>query len=292
MATGASATPEEDLKALAAELGPDTLFGQTVADRRSWLLLPRVAAIEAGHPRSLGIMVVDQELMAEPEAGLRRIAAWLQQLLIEDPVAAARAAREVRASIDVARAGNRWHAWDEEALAFAALFLGEGVIFAAETIKGSPLSRDERTELYAGVRALALLVGADPELVPDDDDAFRDWTRRQLDEVVEMRPVMRIIATQEPPKPAGVSERRWRITQRSGRHLLRVLLATTLPDITRERYGLRPTRRDRIEGRTLLLGLRAFGRLPEGVRLMAPARRRRRGLSGPGEADRKRRVPV
>ncbi len=263
-------TPEQEL---AAKLGPGTLFHRTVADRRTWLLQLRTLAIVSGHSRSLAVVLNDIDLIVEPEARLRSLVGWLEQLLITDPVAAGAAARALRERM--ALRWGRWHGWDDEALTFAVLNIGDGVIFAAELIKGSALSAPERAELHESVVALARLTGADTEPIAADYATFRQWMDAQLDEHVDRRALHDALGERPIPPPKYVPELLWTAGQVPSKHLLMVVLAATLPDVTKERFGIRQSAADRAEWAAIAAAMRVAGHLPERVRLVPAARRLR-----------------
>lgn len=265
------AAPDE--QALAAKLGPDTLFGRTVADRRTWLLLLRTLAIFSGHRRSTGVVMNDVDLVADPRGRVRELHRWLTEMLIADPVAAAAGPREMRERM-AARWG-RWHGWDDEALTFVILSLGDSVIFAAQTIKGAPLSRSELDELYEGVAAMARLSGAEEASVPADYDEFRRYIDGQLAAQVTRQPLHDVLTEGSLPAPPDVPPAAWRVAQVPGKHVAGVFLGATLPDVAKERLGVRQSAVGRAEWATYALAMRAFGHLPDRVRLVRAARVRR-----------------
>ncbi|UUY04585.1 DUF2236 domain-containing protein [Svornostia abyssi] len=264
------AAPEA--QALAAKLGPDTLFGQTVADRRTWLLMLRTAAILSGHPKSMAVLVNDIDLLADPVERVRELQRWLEELMISDPVAAGTATHAMRERM--AQRWGRWHGWDDEALTFAALSLGDGVIFAARTLQGGSLFPAQETELYESVAAMVRLMGIDDGAIPADYRAFRQYMETQLSEVIDRRPIHEALEARPPlPAPRRVPQVAWTAAQTSGRHVAGVVLGATLPDVTRERYGIRPSAAGRAEWALMSAAMGAFGYLPRRVRLVPAARR-------------------
>lgn len=260
-----------DEQELAAKLGPATLWGRTVADRRSWLLQLRTLAIVSGHPRSLAVVLNDVDLIVEPETRLRSLVGWLEKLLISDPIAAGAAARELRERM--ALRWGRWHGWDDEALTFAVLCIGDGVVYAAEMLKGSPLSDAELAELHESVVAMVELCGGDTEPVAADYATYRRYMDTQLDEHVHRRPLHDAVAEHAIPAPKYVPELLWTAGQIPGKHLFTVVLAATLPEITKERYGIRQSAVDRVEWAAISTALSVAGRLPARVRQVPAARR-------------------
>lgn len=262
-----------DEQALAAKLGPDTLFGRTVADRRTWLLMLRTLAIVSGHPRSTGVLINDVNLIADPRQRVGQLHAWLAEMLIGDPAAAAAGPRALRERM--AKRWGRWQGWDDDALSFAMLSIGDGVIFAAQTLKGSPLSRPELDELYEGVEALARLTGVDDAAIPDGYDEFRRYMDEQLAGPIARQTLHDVVAGGMLPAPPDVPGIAWTVAQAPSRHVAGVFLAATLPDVTKERLGVRQSAVGRAEWATCSLAMRAFGHLPERVRLVRAARVRR-----------------
>ena len=262
-----------DERALAAKLGPETLFGRTVADRRTWLLMLRTLGIVSGHPRSMAVVINDVDLIVDPEARLRQLVGWLTELLISDPVAAGAAARALRERMSLR--WGRWHGWDDEALTFAVLSIGDGVMFAAGMLKGSPLSEPELAELHESVLAMVELTGADADAVAADHHAFRQYMDEQLRENVDRRPLHDVLVARPVPASRYVPAFVWTAGQVPGKHFIRIILAATLPAVTKERFGIRQSATDRAEWAAIALALKVFGRLPDRVRLVPAARRLR-----------------
>lgn len=262
-----------DEQVLAAKLGPGTLFGQTVADRRTWLLMMRTLAILSGHPKSMAVLINDVDLLADPFTRVRELREWLEELLICDPVAAGAATRAMRERM--AERWGRWHGWDDDALTFAALSLGDGVIFAARTLHGGDLSAAQESELYDSVVAMVRLMGIDEAAIPADHDAFQQYMDTQLAEMIDRRPLHEALEARPPlPPPRHVPPVAWTAAQSSGRHVAGVVLGATLPDVTRERFGIRPSATGRAEWAVLSAAMGAFGHLPRRIRLVSAARPR------------------
>lgn len=265
-------TAEE--QALAAKLGPETLFGRTVADRRAWMLMLRTLAIVSGHPRSMAVVINDVDLIVEPEARLWKLISWLEELLISDPVAGGAAARALRERM--AQRWGRWHGWDDEALTFAVLSIGDGVIYAAEMLKGGRLTEPELAELHESIVAMVQLTGGDVAPVAAGPEAFRAYMDEQLVEQVHRRPLHDVLVARPVPAPKYIPGFVWTAGQIPGKHFFKVVLAATLPEVTKERFGIRQSAADRAEWAAISVAFGLFGHLPEHVRLVPAARRLRR----------------
>lgn len=257
---------------LAARLGPETLFGRTVADVRTWLLFVRTLAIVSGHPRSTSVVINDVDLIVDPPARLRDLIGWLEEMLITDPVSGGAAVKALRERM--ALRWGRWHGWDDDALTFAALSLGDGVIFAAGTLKGAPLSEAELADLHESVVAMTRLMGIEKASVPTDHRAFREYIDARILEDVDRRPLHDALAARPIPAPRYVPQLVWTAAQLSGRHVVEVVLGATLPEVTRERFGIQRSIIDRAEWAAVSLAMQAAGHLPRQVRLVPATRRR------------------
>lgn len=262
-----------DEGALLANLGPETMYGRTVGDRRFWLLLLRNAAIASGHPQTTELLLNEPELIVDPLTRSRQILEWLHELLIADPASAAAVVRDARPRI---LKWGKWQGWSDELLVFSVMNLGDAVMFAAETFKAAPLTGAERAELYESITALARLMGLDDTVIPADHVAHCAYMDEQLRDTISRRAVHDMIGRLEAPCPDAIPPFLWTAGQVPSRHLARIVLGATLPDITRERYGLELSAREGLEWAAIERSLWAFGALPDRVRLV-PAARRDRG---------------
>jgi hypothetical protein len=249
------------------------MYGRTVGDRRFWLLLLRNAAIASGHPQTTELLLNEPELIVDPVARSRQILEWLHELLIADPASAAAAVRDARPRI---LKWGKWQGWSDELLVFSVMNLGDAVMFAAETFKAAPLTEAERADLYESITALARLMGLDDEVIPADHAAHRAYMDEQLRDTISRRAVHDMIGRIEAPCPEAIPTFLWTAGQTPSRHLVKIVLGATLPDITRERYGLELSAREGMEWAAIEGSLRVAGRLPDRVRLV-PATRRGRG---------------
>lgn len=262
-----------DDRALLAKLTPETIYGRTVCDRRFWLLLVRNAAIASGHPQSTELLMNEPELVVDPVMRGRQILAWLEDLLIADPAAASAAVRDARPRI---LKWGKWQGWSDELLTFSVMNLGDAVMYAAETFSTGPLTEAERAELYESIAALARLVGLDEASIPADHVAHRAYMDAQLQDVISRRALHDMMGRLEIPHPEPIPAVLWTAGQGPSRHVVKVILGATLPRVTRERFGIEPSARERLEWAAIALTLRAAGRLPDRVRLV-PAGRKDRG---------------
>lgn len=256
-----------------ARLGPETMYGRTVGDRRFWLLLLRNAAIASGHPQSTELLMNEPELVVDPVMRSREILEWLHELLIADPSSAAALVRDARPRM--VKWGT-WQGWSDELLVFSVMNLGDAVMFAAETFKAGPLTEAERADLYESITALARLMGLDDAVIPAGHAAHRAYMDAQLRDTISRRAVHDMIGRLEAPCPDAIPPFLWTAGQAPSRHLVKVVLGATLPDVTRERFGLELSAREGLEWTAIQRSLRACGGLPDRVRLV-PAARRGRG---------------
>lgn len=260
--------------ALVAKLGPETRYGRTVGDRRFWLLLMRNAAIASGHPQTTELLMNQPELIVDPVMRSRQILGWLQELLIADPASAAAAVRDARPRI---LKWGKWQGWTDEMLTFSVMNLGDAVMYAAETFTTGSLTEGERADLYESIAALARLMGLDEASIPADHAAHRAYMDEQLRDVISHRAVHEMIGRLEIPHPAPIPALLWTAGQAPSRHVVKVILGATLPCATRERFGIELSARERLEWTATALALRGVGGLPDRVRLVPVARRRRGG---------------
>lgn len=259
-----------DEGALLAKLGPKTMYGRTVGDRRFWILLIRNAAMASGHPQSTELLMNEPELLVDPVLRSRQILGWLQELMIADPVAASAAVRDARPRITK---WGKWQGWSDELLTFSVMNLGDAVMYAAETFKASPLTEVERAELYGSIAALARLMGLDEASIPADHVAHRAYMDAVLRDTISRRALHDLVGRLEIPHPESMPAIVWTAGQRPGRHLLKVVLGGTLPGVTRERFGIEPSAAERLEWAAIAVALRVVGHLPDRVRLVPAARR-------------------
>jgi hypothetical protein len=255
---------------LLALLAPATRYGRTVGDRRFWFLLVRNAAIASGHPQSTELLMNQPELVADPVRRLGEIVGWLQGLVIGDPASAAVAVRDARPRI---LKWGKWQGWTDEFLTFMVMNLGDAVLYAAETFKAAPLTEDERADLYASVAALAALIGLDEASIPADHVAHRAYMDAQLQTTIGRRGLHNMIGRLEIPQPESVPGVLWTAGQAPSRHLLKVVLGATLPPVTRARFGIELSARERVEWAAIALTLRTAGLAPDRIRLVPAARR-------------------
>lgn len=256
--------------ALLARLRPETMYGRTVGDRRFWLLLVRNAAIASGHPQSTELLMNEPELIVDPVTRSHQILGWLQDLLIADPASAAATVRDARPRI---LKWGTWQGWSDELLTFSVMNLGDAVMYAAATFKAGPLTEAERADLYESIAALARLMGLDAASIPVDHVAHRAYMDQQLHDTISRRALHDMMGRLEIPHPDAIPAFAWTAGQAPSRHLVKVLLGATLPPVTRERFGLEPSVLERLEWSGIALALRAFGELPDRVRLIPAARR-------------------
>lgn len=222
---------------------PGSVTETAMADWRLLLLLPQALLLQTCHP-VIGAGVGQHSVFGTDPWGRFERSWWATVGLAFYGERAVDYGRDLRAMHKpiggVDHRGRRYHAWDPEAYFFV---LATG-FHSAEIVAdrfGRPLTRQQREELYAGVRRMARLAGLRERDLPADLPAFRRYFDRVLDDRLEDHPTTaRLLAVlRRPPAPPRVPERLWRPIARRVVVPVTMLVTTgTLPPTVRDRLGL------------------------------------------------------
>jgi len=271
-------------------VGPDSVSWRVVSDSRIYVALLYPLLLQVAHP-TVGAGVRDfSDFEARPWNRLMRTIDYVNLLVYGGPEAID-VGRRLRAFHKGFRGtredGRPYYALEPEAYAWVHATLID-VYVTAHAHFGRPMSPDQRERFYQEYRGLGRLLGVREADLPPDWQAFRAY----FDEMLEQRltrteSVDRVLdSVRGPvPSPLPVPGALWRAVRIPARRALLLAGLGLLPAKLRERFGIRWSRREEAEFRSLSATSRALTPLmPPRLRVTGPDQlrwRRRAIASGP-----------
>lgn len=277
-----------DREARDLTLGPDSISWRFSSDPRVLLTGGFVQLMHLTHP-TVGAGVRDfSGYQADPVARFLRTLDFVNLITYGGPdaVEVARRVRELHHSIKgVNPDGTRYSAMEPEAFAWVQATLINGLVTAAGTLIGAPLSPDDRERLYGEQLGLARLLGVRDGMLPDTWTEFEtyrdDMVATRLTYLDTAQEYLRVLRRPAAPQALGrVSSAAWPLLRTPGGHLVGLISLGLTPPILRDRLGVRWTSLHEAQFRAVAASLRALTPvLPERVRISGPAMLQKRAAA-------------
>lgn len=248
---------------------PGNAGERLAADWRLLLVVGTGLVIQVSHP-VIGAGVGEHSTYRSDPFGRAMRSVWpvLAMVMFEDAGYGADM-REMHRGIGGTDAqGRSYHAWNAEAAFLVTASAGWLSERYAELF-GTPLTEDERKEVFHAWRRAALSFGVPATQVPADLASFEVWWDRLVEERLEDHPTAHdVLATlRRPVAPPRVPRLLWRPVGRLVGETAHFVTIGTLPPVLRDRLGYVWTRSDERK-------LRAFGRVVRVVDRLLPRRAR------------------
>jgi uncharacterized protein (DUF2236 family) len=285
---GTPMLPSDD-ELLALVPGPDSITWARAADARILIAAGYALVLQVAHP-TVGIGVAEHSNYREqPWQRLLRTLDFTSALIYSEPAVAATVARRLRARHAAIRGtrpdGTAYHALEPGAFAWVWASLYDATVTAHRHF-GNPLTLAEQERMWEEWRRLGRLVGVRDRDLPATLAGYRDYFEATVNGVLEdnasVQGVLASLAEPACPRSLALLEPAWRLGRLPGAHALLLATSGLLPPVLRERFGLRWTRLQGVELRTLGAASRASTRLlPRRVRVFGPSYLRWR-QTGPG----------
>jgi uncharacterized protein (DUF2236 family) len=276
--------PRED-EVLGLVPGPGSVTWQRAADVRTLIAAGYALVLQVAHPTVGAGVAEHSSYKRDPWGRLFRTLDFTNSLIYAEPLVAATFARDLRAAHTrikgVKADGGRYHALEPGAYAWvhATLF---GAITSAHARFGIPLQRAQQEQFWIEWRGLGRLLGVRDRDLPVTLDGYEAYFEEMVREVLEDNESVRgVIETLNEftalPVPR-YAQPVWRLGSLPAAHALRLATVGMLPDVLRERFGLRWTHAQEVELRTLGWASRAATPLmPQTLRVVGPSYLRWRG---------------
>jgi uncharacterized protein (DUF2236 family) len=235
--------------------------------------------LQVAHPTVGAGVAEHSSYRRDPWGRLFRTLDFTNSLIYAEPLVAAKFARDLRSlhtRIKGVKAdGSHYHALEPGAYAWvhASLF---GAIASAHARFGVPLHREQQEQFWIEWRGLGRLLGVRDRDLPVTLGGYEDYFEEMVHEVLEdNESVQGVIETLDEftdlPVPR-YAEPLWRLGSLPAAHALRLATVGMLPDVLRDRLGLRWTHAQEVELRTLGWALRAATPLmPHSLRVVGPS---------------------
>lgn len=220
----------------------------------------RALLLEVAHPLVAAGVAEHSAFRTDPLGRLQRTLAAMHAIAFGDRAAALAAARaverahaRVRGTLaeDAGRfpAGTVYDGREASLVIWVWATLVDTALCGYQAFVG-PLSAEARESYYAEQRAIAKLLGAPPEELPQDYAAFRAWFDGCVDdgETLYVTPVAREIADAVLTPPPGLADAA----------PVRLITAALLPERLRDAFGLRFEAKQRARFDSLLRSVRSL----------------------------------
>ncbi|MEV5596389.1 oxygenase MpaB family protein [Streptomyces sp. NPDC052496] len=234
-------------------LGPEAVAWRIGGDRRLLLLSGFLLLLQGAHP---GIGAATQEhpnpVGAGPWQRLDQRMTSVFTLIFGGPAAFAEAGRlrESHKGIKgVDGHGKRYHALNPEAYWWVHATLYRALVLSQQWF-GRPLHPADQRLLYAEWRRLGLILGLREHHMPPTLDGFDTYFATMVDERLgdnrTMRDLLSILDVSALPPPSWwrLPRRDWQRLCRTAEPMVYALVVGFLPELLRDRLGLRWTRDD------------------------------------------------
>lgn len=219
----------------------------------------RALLLEVAHPLVAAGVAEHSSFRTDPLGRLQRTLQAMHAIAFGDRAAALAAARSVERAHarvrgvlaeDAGRypAGTVYDGREVELVIWVWATLVDTALCAYQAFVG-PLSEEACESYYAEQRAIARLLGAPPESLPQDYAAFRTWFDGCVDgETLFVTPVAREIADAVLTPPPGLADAAQ----------VRLITAALLPERLRDAFGLRFEAKQRARFDSLLGSVRSL----------------------------------
>ncbi|WP_280443677.1 oxygenase MpaB family protein [Nocardia brasiliensis] len=231
---------------MARSSGPGGLAAELASDWRLLLLAPTALALQVTHP-VIGAGVGQYSNYRTDPWGRAARSVWpvLALVMIEDNGYAAQMRQLHRGIGGVDDRGRRYHAWHPEAAYWVLATAG----YASEQWRehfATPLTADERDEVFRAWRAAAVDFGIPDRELPTDYVAYQRWFTTIVEQKLENHPTFHelVETLRAPAAPPLVPNWLWRPVARwvIG-PLVLLAIGATIPPVLRERVGIEWTAR-------------------------------------------------
>lgn len=214
--------------------------------------------LQVAHP-TVGAGVSEHSAFrADPWGRLLRTLDYSYAMVYGGPVLAGemgRRIREMHKHIKGVRPdGKAYHALEPEAYAWVHATLADSIVRGHQLL-GSPMSREETEELFAGWRRIGELVGVRGRDLPGSWPDFGDYYDRMVAERLErtraVDEVFESLASPARPPVRLLPDAAWQILRIPAVREVELITVGLLPELLRERFGLRWTRSQELRLRVL-----------------------------------------
>lgn len=261
-----------------APLGPGSLTWKYLGDVRGIFLATRAGMLQSMHPAISAALLQHSDFFGNPWNRLLRSAGPILGVVYDyDPTKTGAKVRDFHKSLDGVDAyGHGYHALDPKTFYWAHATFFEAQI-ATQELFGTPLTRDEKEQLYQESITWYARYGMSMAPVPPDYAAFEAYWDDMIENGIEATKVARISA-QKPkrvlPAPYPQLQPIWGAIATELVDGSLFLTRMTLPAKAREKLGLVATDEDWAKldrfSKAVRLGMRV---LPERLRYMPRAAR-------------------
>jgi uncharacterized protein (DUF2236 family) len=237
---------EHELAALAP--GPDSVTWRVAGDLRLLGAAGYALVLQVAHP-TVGAGVSDySSFRDDPWGRLMRTLDYVNGTVYGGPEMAGEIGRRVRGVHrtikGVKPTGERYHALEPDAFAWVHATLAASIADASVRL-GRGLTVAEREQFWGEWRAVGRLVGVRDRDLPEDWGAFEEYFVWMVLNVLEDQPavheVLDALGSATPPPLPGLALPLWPMVRWPLGQQLRLLTIGLMPNVLRERFGLRWT---------------------------------------------------
>jgi uncharacterized protein (DUF2236 family) len=258
---------------------PGSILWRFAGDARLVATGPYAILLQVAHP-TVGAGVSEHSgFRADPWGRLLRTLDYSYAMVYGGPLLAAEMGRRIRGLHEQIKGvrpdGKAYHALEPEAYAWVHATLADSIVRGQELL-GSPMSLEEAEELLAGWRRIGELVGVRGRDLPGSWPEFGDYFERMVEGRLErtraVEEVLESLASPARPPLRLLSDAAWQVLRIPALREIELITVGLLPELLRERFGLR-------WGRSQELRLRALGATSRAATPLLPARLRNVGPS-------------
>jgi uncharacterized protein (DUF2236 family) len=289
-----------DAEAEALLVGPESVTWRFASDARLYLVMVYPLLLQVAHP-TVGAGVRDySDFDRRPWDRLLRTLDYASLLIYggTDAIDAGRRLRTLHKGFRGTREdGRKYYALEPDAYAWVHATLIDAYV-SGHAQFGRPMRPDQRERFYREYRGLGRLLGVREADLPPDWRGFRAYFDAVVEHDLERTAsVDRVLSSIRGPVPAPlpIPPALWGAMVVPARRALVLGGTGLLAPSLRERFGVRWTRRDEVEFRSMGAVTRALTpMLPERLRIAGPAQLRARqraiarGPLGPGAGSQAR----
>lgn len=276
-------TPQVDDKLSKATLGPDSLTWKNFGSYHYQLMLPQAFVLQTAHPVIDAAVSAEKKYKLNPWGRARDSIALLWPVVYsrpEDAIAMGHKLRELHRQIKgVDQHGKRYHALDPEAYSWVHI-TGFDVMVRLHEYFARPMSAEQRAQMFSEWQKVGVLLGVDPRLIPDTEEAYWAYFNRIIDERLERGEVVQDLMSRELylnyPKPpnSSLSDFSWKLLCYPLAWFHQMLIEATLPERIRKKWNIKPSISKRIGFSLLRWFIRhIYPKLPESRRYISLARK-------------------
>lgn len=257
-------------------VGPNSYTWKDFGSYIYLLVLPEALVLQAAHPVVNSAVTTTQKYRTDPWGRAETSLKMLWPVVYSRPKKAienGRAIREWHRPLKgVDKHGKKYHALDPEAYAWVHMTGFDAMIRMHRFFVDEPLSDKQRADMFAEWQQMGHMVGVDPRQIPETEKEYWQAYNRMIEESLVHTEVLDhalsltefVDGITKPDSLKNLPDSLWKAMFIAPAFFYGKLIAATLPENFRKRFGVKYSKLDDTAFKMFAWGVRKiYPRLPE-----------------------------